>query len=174
MNNGIIASGRHWTWGRTGVAGCCCVALALMGTSVGSSASQVLPDPCALVPSALIASAFGTGKTPLSTSTFVTNVNTCSWKNGQLTLSVGYTALTNPAPPLTVSKVPGVPGGQYETYPGKKSQLTFVIGSAATGTYVVIRNYVKIPLKKLTKIAEAASQNLAGAGGSASGGLISG
>ena len=147
----------------------CAAVLGAAATPEGSGASLVLPDPCSLVPATLIASAFGARKAPLSTSTSVPNVNTCSWKNGQLTISVGYIALTNPAVPLTVTKVPAVPGGQYETYAGKKSQLTFIEGTAATGVYAAIRNYVRIPEKKLVAIANVLAHGLTGAGGSPSG-----
>ena len=153
-----------------GAAAFLCVAvLGAAATPSGSGASLVLPDPCTLVPATMIASAFGARKAPMSTSTSVPNVDTCSWKNGQLTISVGYVALTNPAAPLSVTKVPAVPGGQYETYAGKKSQLTFIEGTAATGVYVVIRNYVRIPEKKLVAIAKVLAQGLTGIGGSATG-----
>jgi hypothetical protein len=157
----------------TGIAVFACAAvLGSAATPAGSAERLVLPDPCSLIPASLIAAAFGVKKAPASTSTSVPNVETCSWNKGQLTISVGYTALTNPAAPLTVAKVPAVRGGQYETYPGKKSQLTFVEGTAATGTYVVIRNYVRVPEKKLVTIAKALAHELTGTGGSASGGLI--
>jgi hypothetical protein len=144
----------------------------LVAASDASTAVTVLPDPCQLVPSALVASAFGTRHAPASSSTAVTNASTCSYKAGQLTVSIGYTALTNPAAPAKVTKVGGLPAGQYETYAGTKaSQLTFIKGAAANGIYVVIRNYGRIPLKKLVKIAKAVNAGLAG-GGSSTGTLI--
>ena len=97
----------------------------------------------------------GSRQAPASTSTAVINATTCSYKGGLLTISVGYTAITNPAPPSSVVKVAGLPNGQYETYAGSKaSELTFFKGTAASGTYVVIRNYARIPQKKLVKIAK--------------------
>jgi hypothetical protein len=146
----------------------------LTSAASGLAAPTDLPDPCTVVPSALIASAMGLKKAPPATLSTVTNVSTCAYKGGLLTISVGYTALTNPTPPATLSKVAGLPNGRYETYTGStQTEVTFVKGTTATGLYAVVRNFGRIPKKKLVKIAEALYKGLGSATGSGKGsGLV--
>jgi hypothetical protein len=156
-----------------GVIAFACAACAFLGEPAALAAGSSLPDPCQIVPGPLIASAFGVKTAPPSTSTAVINATTCSYKGGMLTISVGYTALTNPAPPSSVVKVAGLSNGVYETFAGSTaSQLTFYKGDPATATYVVIRNYVRIPQKKLVKIAKTLYGRI-GSSGTSGGTLVS-
>ena len=91
-------------------------------------------NPCQILLPAAIAAAFGVAHAPASTMTTVTNVSTCSFNAGLLTISIGYTALTNPAPPLSTMKVPGITSGLYETFGAKASQLTFDKGAPPPGS----------------------------------------
>jgi hypothetical protein len=151
------------------LAAACCLAA---GAPVASAGRADLPDPCQIVPASLIASALGVKKAPAGTLVTVTNVSTCTY-GSILSISVGYTALANPQHPASQSKVPGVPNGLYETYAGStQTQITFVKGSAATGLYAVIRNFGRIPKKKLIKIAVAVSKGLGSTTGSAPGGTL--
>jgi hypothetical protein len=80
-----------------------------------------------------------------------------------MTIEIGYTALTNPAPALKVTKVPSVPHGVYTTFPHTtQTQLLFYRGTAGTGLYVVLRSFGKIPEAKLLKVAKAVNTGLAG------------
>ena len=161
-----------WT-GRGGVAALFSSVSVLAYAAGAFAASADLPNPCQLVPSSLVASAFGVKHAPVATVASIPTATTCSYKHGLLTISVGSTAITNPARPATVVKVAGLPNSQYATFTDSKaSQLTFYEGTAASGTYVVIQNYARIPEKKLIKIAKAMSGKIAGGGGSSGGTLI--
>jgi hypothetical protein len=134
------------------------------------SARTDLPNPCQLVSTSLIASVLGTKHPPTGMLASVTNVSTCTFGR-VLSISVGYTAITNPAAPATELKIAGIPGGLYETYTGsKQTEVTFIKGSAATGVYAVIRNFGKIPKTKLERVAVAVYKALGSASGSAPGG----
>jgi hypothetical protein len=115
-------------------------AICLAAAGPASARRADVANPCQILPPSAIAAAFGVAHAPASTETTVTNVSTCSFKAGLLTISIGNTALTNPAAPLSTAKVAGIPSGLYETFGAKASQLTFNKGGAATGIYVVIRN----------------------------------
>jgi hypothetical protein len=134
-------------------------ALACVGLfPAGSGAAQIpVSYPCGVVPKADIVSALGKklgSVTPTEAS--VPKASTCAYGGEDLTISVGTTAIANPAAPLKVTKVAGLPNGNYWTYRGStQTQLSFLVGSAASGTYVVIRNFVKVPRPKLEKIAKA-------------------
>jgi len=142
--------------------------LALVLTVCGAASAANLPDPCTMVPAATIASAFG-GKAPAGTNAATTNTSTCSY-NGRLTVEVGLTALTNGETPLKTIKVSGLPHGVYSTYPHTtQTEIVFYEGTAATGTYVVIRNFAKIPEGKLVKIAKAVNASLESQGVTGSG-----
>ena len=54
----------------------------------------------------------------------------------------------------------------------QRDALTFYKGTAASGTYVVIQNFARIPEKKLVKIAKAINGNIADGSGSSGGTLI--
>ena len=119
---------------------------------VGSAAAQSpLPYPCGVVPTADIVAALGTklgSVAPVLSS--VQNVSTCSYAGGSLSISVGTTTIANPALPLKVVHALGLPTGTYKTYSGStQTEIVFVKGSAATGTYGVVRNYAKIKQAKL-------------------------
>ncbi len=144
------------------------ICLAAAGPATAGPAE--IANPCQILPPSAIAAAFGVAHAPASTETSVTNVSTCSFKAGLLTISIGYTALTNPAAPLSTAKVAGIPSGLYETFGAKASQLTFNKGGAATGVYVVIRNYARIPKKKLVTLAKALYKRIDAGGSSGSGG----
>ena len=143
------------------------IASAVLCLAPSAGAMQAdLPNPCALLAPAVIASAFGTKTAPSSSDAATSNTSTCSYKNGLLTIEVGYTALTNPAPPLKVTVVKGVPHGQLSVYAGNQRQIVFFRGTAANGLYVVIRNFAKIPPKKLEKLARTLNTSLSGVAGS--------
>ena len=158
---------------RSGVAALLWSICLLAYAAGGFAASADLPNPCQLVPPALIATAFGVKTAPAATVTTVTNATTCAYKHGMLTISVGSTAIANTARPTKVVKVAGIPNSQYDTYSGSNvSQLMFYKGTAASGTYVVIQNFARIPQKKLVKIAKAINGNIADGSGSSGGTLI--
>jgi hypothetical protein len=153
---------------RAGTVAAASIACALaFGAPSASAARLDLPDTCAVVPAKLIASALGVKRAPPSTLARVTTTATCSYKGGQITVSVGYTALTNPAPPLKVKKVSGLPHGFYATYKNStQTQVSFYKGaSAATGIYGVVRNFARIPEKKLEAVAKALYAGISAAGG---------
>ena len=129
-----------------------CISLAWVGSA---AAQSPLPYPCGVVPTADIVAALGTklgSVAPVLSS--VQNVSTCSYAGGSLSISVGTTTIANPALPLKVVTVPGLPTGTYKTYSGStQTEIVFVKGSAATGTYGVVRNYAKIKQAKLEAIA---------------------
>ncbi len=147
------------------------LAACLAPVSLGAPAT--VPNPCQAVPGGVIAAAFGLAQPPPSTLSTVTNASTCSYKHGVLTVSVGYTAITNPAAPLKVGKVSGLPNGLYETYSGStQSEVTFFRGAASNGLYAVVRNFARMPRAKLEKIARALYAGLGSADGGPSGGTI--
>jgi len=155
-----------------GAAALAAVCFLAAAASAASAARADIPDPCSIVPASLIASALGTKQAPTGVLSSVTNASTCAYGR-LLSISVGYTAITNPSLPASHSKVPGVPNGLYETYAGTtQTQITFVKGSAATGLYAVIRNYGKIPKKKLIKIAVSLSKGLGSTQGTGPGGSL--
>jgi hypothetical protein len=129
----------------------------LVGLGATTGAGAVAPpDPCSLVPPAVIASVFAVKSPPASTTSVTPNASTCSYKNGQLTIEVGSSALTNPASPLKTTKVAGIPHGFYDSYAHTtQSQIVFYEGTAADGTYAVLRNFARIPKAKLIKVAKA-------------------
>ena len=93
-----------------------CVTLAWVGSA---AAQNTLPYPCGVVPTADIIAALGTklgSVAPVLSS--VPNVSTCSYAEGSLSISVGTTTIANPALPLKVVTVPGLPTGTYKTYRG--------------------------------------------------------
>jgi hypothetical protein len=139
----------------------------------GSASTTALPNPCQLVPNGVIDSALGLKKPPAMLPSMTTNVSTCSYKGGLLTVAVGYTALTNPVPPATITTVPELANGNYETFRGTtQTEVTFFVGSASSGLYAVIRNFAKIPKKKLEKIAVALQKALGGTTGAPGTALI--
>ena len=117
-----------------------------------------------MVPTADIVAALGTklgSVAPILSS--VPNVSTCSYADGSLSISVGTTTIANPALPLKVVTVPGLPTGTYKTYKGStQTEIVFFKGSAATGTYGVVRNFVKIKQAKLKTIAIALYKGISG------------
>jgi hypothetical protein len=145
--------------------------LIFAGHAVAADGS--LPNPCELVSPSLVSSALGIKSAPVSRLSTVINVSTCAYKGGALTVSVGYTALTNPAPPATQAKVRGIPSGIFETYTGStQTEVTFFKGTAATGIYGVVRNFAKIPKKKLLKVAVALYNGLGSSSGGSPGGTL--
>jgi len=93
---------------------------------------------------------------PASTLASLPNIETCSFAGGKLSLSVGFTTIANPALPLKIVTVPGLPNGTYRTYVGStQTEILFVKGAAATGIYGVVRNFVKIKQARLVTIAKA-------------------
>ncbi len=111
--------------------------LVALGVATGASAVAP-PDPCSLVPPAAIASAFGLKAAPASTASVTPDSSTCSYKNGQLTIEVGSSALTNPASPTKTTKITGLPHGLFDSYAHTtQSQIVFYEGSAGDGTYAV-------------------------------------
>jgi len=142
----------------------------LVSTGMSAAAPPGLPDPCTAVPSADIAAAFGLKSAPPSTLATVRNVSTCSFGSGQLTVSVGYTTIANPAVPAQVTLVAGLPHGTFMTYKGStQSEILFYKGSAATGVYGVVRNFASIGKLKLETIAKALYSGMTGQPGTATG-----
>lgn len=138
---------------------------ALAQAGLGLASPAALPDPCAAVPSALVASALGVKHAPAFRLTSVNNTATCSYGTS-LTVFVGLTAIVNPALPLRVSAVAGLPHGSYMTFRGStQTEIRFVVGGTANGVYGVVRNYVRIPKPKLVKIAKALDAAMAGQSG---------
>ncbi len=130
------------------------VLCALVSAAPGLGAAAALANPCDAVPGTAIRALLGMKTAPTSTLATVTTMQTCSYTGVKLTVSVGLTVIQNPATPAKVKKVTGLPHGTYTTYAGStQSQVLFYTGSAATGTYGVIRNYGKIREIKLEKIA---------------------
>jgi len=133
--------------------------------SAGGAAAAGLPNPCAAVPSAAIASALGLKHAPTSSLATLPKVTTCSFAGGKLTVAVGFTTLPNPAVPAKIVRVPGLPNGTYRTYAGStQTEVLFFKGTAATGIYGVVRNFVRIPKLKLEAIARALSAAITPAG----------
>ena len=132
--------------------------LALVPTG---AAAGPLPNPCQVVSGPTIAAAFGITSAPPSTLTAITQSQTCSYRGGKLTISVGYTAIGNPAFPKTLMNVPGLPHGKFATYAGStQTQVSFYKGSAATGIYGTVRNTGKISKAHLEAIALALYQGI--------------
>ena len=153
MRIGASRLGARARFGMTlGLVGC-----ALIGVGTASSQNTPgLPDPCTAVPSADIVSALGLKHAPSSVLASVPNVETCAFANGKLSISVGYTTIANPALPLKSVAVPGLPTGSYRTYAGStQTEILFFKGTAASGVYGVVRQFVKIKQAKLETIAKA-------------------
>ncbi len=124
--------------------------------SVGIGSAAALPDPCTAVPIADVISALGLKHAPSMTLAQVPNVSTCAFGGSKLTVSVGTTTIANPALPLKVVTIPGLPNGTYRTYPhSTQTEIVFIQGTIAAGNYGVIRNYVNIKKGKLVAIAKA-------------------
>lgn len=145
------------------VAGAVLLSSCALMVAGNAAAATSLVDPCAAVPSALIASALGVSEAPASNLASVMNVSTCNYGNGELTVSVGYTTIANPAPPAKVATVPGLPHGRYMTYArSTQTQIIFYQGTAATGIYGVVRNFAKIKKANLEAIARALNAGISG------------
>jgi len=133
----------------------CTVFAALAVNGIATGSRETVPDPCVSVSPQVVASALGLKQPPKTSEAMIPTASTCSYTGVLLTVSVGSTAITNPAPPKKVVKVKGLPNGQYMTYSGStQSQITFFKGTAATGTYGVIRNFGKISEAKLVHFAK--------------------
>jgi hypothetical protein len=148
--------------GSVAAAFCSCI-LATAGSGIASAAG--LPNPCAVVPSAQIAAALGRKSAPPATLSAVNTTATCTY-GSTLRLFVGYTAIVNPATPVLVAAVPGLPHGHFMTYKGSsQTAVLFYAGSAATGIYGVVRNYGKVSKSQLEKLAKLLYASAAGASG---------
>lgn len=131
-----------------------CLGLALVGQGMASIAQ--VPDPCSAIPSSDVLSAFHVSKMPRATLSVVNTVQTCVYGQGQLTVSIGYSVIANPALPVTSVTVSGLPHGVFRTYSdSSQTEITFYTGTAATGVYGVVRNFAKIPKSKLITVAKA-------------------
>jgi hypothetical protein len=118
------------------------------------------PDPCGLVPAPSIAAAVGAHAAAAPSAAATSRASTCSY-GGLLTIEIGVTALTNPAPILKSTKLTAVPHGVYTTYAGsKQTQIVFYEGTAASGTYVVVRAFTGVKQKQLVRIAHLAHASL--------------
>jgi hypothetical protein len=135
-------------------------ALALAVPWPASAARAGFPDPCSLVPAHSIAAAVGSHAAAARSSAATSLTSTCSY-GGLLTIEIGATALTNPAPILKTTKLSAVPHGVYTTYVGsKQTQIVFYEGTAASGTYIVVRAFTGVKQKQLVRIAHLADTNL--------------
>lgn len=135
-------------------------ALALSAPWAASAARAGFPDPCGLVPARSIAAAVGSHAAAASSAAATSLTSTCSY-GGLLTIEVGVTALTNPAPILKTTKLTAVPHGVYTTYAGsKQTQIVFYEGTAASGTYVVVRAFTAVKQKQLVRIAHLVDASL--------------
>ena len=149
------------------------VCVLAVAAPTAAAARLDLPDPCALVAAKVIASAFGAKAAPAATSASGPTTATCSYKHGQLTISVGSTAITNIGTPAKVKAVPGLAHGVYEAFGGTiQTQVTFFKGAdPATAIYGVVRQFARVPEKKLEAVARAVYAGLSGSGGP-QGGLL--
>ncbi len=135
-------------------------ALALAASCAAPAARAGFPDPCSLVPAHSIAAAVGAHAAAAPSAAATPQTSTCSY-GGLLTIEIGETALTNPAPILKTTKLTTVPHGVYTTYAGsKQTQIVFYKGTAATGTYVVVRAFTGVKQKQLVRIAHLADASL--------------
>lgn len=150
------------------VAAVACVAPSLSTASVTDA-----PNPCTLIPAATAKAVFGGKTTPSFVASAGPTTATCNYENGKLTVEIGASAFTNGAPALKTVKLKNLPHGVYSTFPHTtQTQIVFYEGTAASGTYVVIRNFVRIPEAKLVKIATVVNKALGGATSSSAGGGI--
>ncbi len=144
----------------------CC---GLVASPSGLGAPAALPNPCVAIPSAMVARALGMKTPPVSSLAVVNDTQTCSYAGVKLTVFVGYSAIESPAIPAKVVAVPGLPHGTYDTYAGStQTAVTFYKGTAATGTYGVIRDYGKIRKVKLETLARVLYAAITGGGGGSS------
>jgi hypothetical protein len=118
------------------------------------------------VPTATLQAALGAKSSPHGRLTqIMTSIQSesCSYAGGKLTLSVGYTAIGNPAMPAKLVPVPGIAHGTFATYAGSmQTQISFYVGSAATGTYGTVRSTGTITKKHLVAIARALARAVSG------------
>ena len=150
-DRGLVSHGSVWLGAALAIA-CCALVWATAGLAQGGG----LPDPCMAIPSADVMAALGLKRAPVANLASVPNIETCSVGNGDLSVSVGFTTIANPAMPLKVVSLSLVPNGTYRTYANStQTEVLFFKGTAAAGTYGVVRNYVKIKKKYLVAIAEA-------------------
>ena len=164
---------RRMSMFRIAKTGLTAVAIACLATAWATASASAAPDPCALVPAATVKAVFGGTATPTFVASATATTATCNYNNGKLTVEIGATALTNLAPALKTTKVKTIPHGVDPTFAhSTQTQIVFYEGSAANGTYIVIRNYVRIPEGKLLKIATVLNKALAGDTNSGSGGGI--
>ncbi len=142
---------------------------ALVALMPPSAAAAGIPDPCTAIPGIEVASALHLKQPPAAALATVNATQTCSFAGGKLTVSVGYSVLADPEPPLLTVNVPGLPHGRYMTYDGTaQTQIVFYLGSPASGVYGVIRNYATITKTPLEQIAKSLASAIASSSGSTS------
>jgi hypothetical protein len=131
----------------------CAVACAAGPLAASSAARTDVQNPCTLVPMAAVRAALHVRTAPTAVPSSVPNAMTCNYASGKLTIEIGLTAYKNLAPAAKQIKVATLPNGLYTTYAHTtQTQLTFIEGTAAAGTYVVIRQFTRVPQKKLVKL----------------------
>jgi hypothetical protein len=151
-----VASKTARRWGRAAASVAVLAYAGLAAAVCGLAGATSIPNPCTAVPGTIVAAALGLAKPPATSLAVVSGTQTCSYGGVMLTVSVGLSVLKNPATPLKVQKVKGLEHGLYSTYLGStQTQVAFYKGSAATGTYGVIRNFGKIPRASLERFAKA-------------------
>jgi hypothetical protein len=134
--------------------------LALAASWPAPAARAGFPDPCSLVPAQSIAAAVGSRAAAAQSAAATSRTSTCSY-GGLLSIEIGVTALTNPAPILKTTKLTTVPHGVYTTYAAsKQTQIVFYEGAAASGIYVVVRAFTGVNRKQLVRIAHLADASL--------------
>ena len=142
----------------------CALACAAGPLAASSAAGRAdLPNPCALVPVPAVESALHIHTAPTAIASTTPGAATCNYNNGKLTIEIGLTAYTNLAPTAKQITITTLPNGRYTTYAHTtQTQLVFIEGSTATGTYVVIRQFVRIPQAKLVKLGTVVNKLLTG------------
>ena len=149
-------------------------AAAAIGLS-GRAATSGLPDPCAAIPGKDVAAALDLKQPPASSLATITNVETCTFARGALTVSVGFTSIAYPAPPKQVLPVAGLPNGTYRTYAGtNQTEILFLKGPAAHAVFGVVRNFATISRRDLAVIAKDLYASIGTVAGGPSVGLVNG
>ena len=141
----------------------CALACAVGPLAATSAAARAgVANPCALVPAAAVESALHIHAAPTAIASTTPGAATCNYNRGKLTIEIGLTAYKNLAPAAKQITIASLPNGQYSTYAHTtQTQLVFVEGSTATGIYVVIRQFVRIPQAKLVKLGSLVNKLLA-------------
>ena len=129
-------------------------AVVLLTAAPGLGVTPALPNPCASVPPAVVASALGLKTAAGSKLYQVVRTATCSYRSGKLTLFVGYTSIGLPGTVAKSTRVSGLPHGFYNTYTNTvETQVTFYKGPAASAVYGIVTTTGAVSKPNLERIA---------------------